>query len=275
MKRRTTSSVIGSLCAIAVIAQLASCVSNDLPEANDCSLSDLGITLATKSDVSGCAVQDGSATLEATGGKAPYQFSINGGSFGTSNIFSGLEAGSYTFVVKDQNGCERILTPNVVIGSPEGPVIGESVVVGDSGCDSDDGSITVSASGGTGTLSYSLNGTDFQAANSFDNLHTGQYIITVKDEGGCSSTVNETVPSETGITYAEDILPIFQAKCQFSGCHPTNGNWFDYAVASANAQLIKTRTGNGSMPRAPQPGGALSEEQIAIIACWADNGTPE
>ncbi|MCK6650398.1 MAG: SprB repeat-containing protein, partial [Bacteroidia bacterium] len=47
----------------------------------------------------------GSATIIQSGGVAPYTYSLNGGSPQTSNIFTGLCAGSYVAAVTDNNGC--------------------------------------------------------------------------------------------------------------------------------------------------------------------------
>ena len=43
----------------------------------------------------------GSITVTATGGLAPYTYSINGGAFQSANTFSGLAQGSYAITVKD------------------------------------------------------------------------------------------------------------------------------------------------------------------------------
>ncbi len=91
---------------------------------------------------------------------------------------------------------------------------------------------------------------------------------TYEDIGAnCSTFVSD--PS-----YSLDILPILQAKCNFAGCHPDNGNWFEYATAASKASEIKYRTTNRIMPKGGvnAPGGALSIEQITIIACWANSG---
>lgn len=67
---------------------------------------------------------DGSVTISATGGTAPYTYSINGGSFGASNVFTGLCAGKYILTVKDANGNEGSATvyldTNIVCGSYAG-----------------------------------------------------------------------------------------------------------------------------------------------------------
>lgn len=43
----------------------------------------------------------GSITLNASGGLAPYSYSINGGAFQASNVFSGLSQGPKTITIKD------------------------------------------------------------------------------------------------------------------------------------------------------------------------------
>jgi gliding motility-associated-like protein len=49
----------------------------------------------------------GSITISTTGGIAPFQYSFNGGTFQSSNIFNNLAQGSYTIVVKD-DACQSI-----------------------------------------------------------------------------------------------------------------------------------------------------------------------
>ncbi|MEP7238052.1 MAG: choice-of-anchor L domain-containing protein [Ferruginibacter sp.] len=47
---------------------------------------------------------DGAATINLTGGKNPYQYSLDGINFQTSNTFN-LPAGNYSVFVKDNNNC--------------------------------------------------------------------------------------------------------------------------------------------------------------------------
>lgn len=48
---------------------------------------------------------DGSITVLASGGTPPYQVKFGTGAFGTDTVFTSLEAGNYTVVVKDDAGC--------------------------------------------------------------------------------------------------------------------------------------------------------------------------
>ena len=256
----------------------AGCSSDGEPEPFDCAVSDLVLqVLPTDIDNPASCNDTGTITATATGGKAPLTYSLNNSTtFQSSPVFSGLGPGSYSITVKDGNNCTKSVS-GITLAAPDSPDVDAPVTQPDTECDSDNGSITVTASGGSGNFTYAIGGGSFQASNVFENLRAGNYVVSVKDELDCIVTVNATVPSGTGVDYDNDILPIFRSKCEFSGCHPTNGNWFDYSVASANAQKIKTRTGSKEMPLggASAPGGALSDEQIALIACWVDHGAPK
>ena len=53
-----------------------------------------------------------------------------------------------------------------------------------------DGALNVIASGGTGTLTYSINGINYQPSHYFEGLNPGNYIVYVKDGNGCIETLN-------------------------------------------------------------------------------------
>ncbi|MFN4314659.1 MAG: SprB repeat-containing protein [Chitinophagaceae bacterium] len=65
------------------------------------------------------------------------------------------------------------------------------------------GSITASASGGTG-FTYSLNGGSFQSSGNFSNLAAGTYTVTARNSEGCTGTRQFTLtnpsPTCTGVT---------------------------------------------------------------------------
>jgi hypothetical protein len=86
-----------------------------------------------------------------------------------------------------------------------------------------------------------------------------------------------TCPTEP-ISYINDVHPIIISRCAISGCHNgDNGadkNWTNFDLLQEEAQngLVHYNVVNRIMPLASSTGGPLSQEQIAIIACWVDQG---
>jgi hypothetical protein len=64
---------------------------------------------------------NGSITSTGAGGTAPFTYSLDGGAFQSSNLFSNLNSGNYSVTAKDANGCAG--SANVTINSiAEGPL---------------------------------------------------------------------------------------------------------------------------------------------------------
>ena len=57
---------------------------------------------------------------------------------------------------------------------------------------SSNGEITVSATGGTGTKEYSINGLTYQSSGTFTGLSVGTHIL-FRDENNCVDTVSVTL----------------------------------------------------------------------------------
>ncbi len=95
----------------------------------------------------------------------------------------------YTVRIENTIGCSR--TENVLVKVNEPPNI-NSITITSSICGNDDGNISVNATG-TSPLQYS-NGNVFQSSNSFSNLATGNYTITIKDNNGCSKDTIIFIP---------------------------------------------------------------------------------
>jgi gliding motility-associated-like protein len=136
-----------------------------------------------------CTGQGGSITIQASGGVAPYEYTIGNLPYQASNQFI-LAAGSYTIRIKDRAGCTA--SRSVTIASD--PVIQFNyAVTGDSCRGLDDGTILITANGGSGNYTYSLDGTVFQASGLL-KAAAGNYQVQVKDDKGCSSRQNIIVP---------------------------------------------------------------------------------
>lgn len=137
---------------------------------------------------SSCA-NDGKIYVYRYGGISPYSYSIDGVNYQVSNKFYDLAPGNYTVHVKDSKGCNYTTSAVVPQGSGITVTSHKSYV---SAC-INDGSIQFSGSGGTPPYTYSIDGLNFQASNTFINLAAGTYTGTVKDLNGCTGTLNVTL----------------------------------------------------------------------------------
>ncbi len=136
----------------------------------------------------------GSASVSVTGGTAPYQFSTDGTNFTAANEFSALAAGTYSFTVKDANGC----TVNAETIITEPMALTATVASASPSCAGlADGSIAIEAAGGTAPYTFSINGTDFQDSGSFSGLAAAEYTVTTKDANNCTtSTLVNIAPTD-------------------------------------------------------------------------------
>ncbi|WP_216368676.1 hypothetical protein, partial [Limnovirga soli] len=78
------------------------------------------------------------------GGTAPLQYSIDGTTYQTGNVFSGVGSGTYTISVKDANGC--IGTTTVTVSNSGAATVTAGSIT--ASCGNSNGSITTTATGG-------------------------------------------------------------------------------------------------------------------------------
>ncbi len=179
---------------------------------------------------------DGSATATVTGGMAPYLFSWSpapGAGQGTANI-SSLCDGTYTLTLTNDNGNGCILTEPVTINP--GPVccaMTNTESFTNVTCQgSNDGTITLTQSGGTAPVTFSIDGgITNQASGNFTNLADGVYDILIEDGTGCqyisSITIADgalpTVPTFTAVAAICSGDPL--AALPTTSLNSINGTW--------------------------------------------------
>lgn len=137
-------------------------------------------------DVSCGPLDDGTITINASAGVAPFQYSIDGGvTYQASNYFDFLSPGTYTIEVLDDAGCS--VTTTAVVGSLA-TIIYDSIVITDATCNGgSDGAVEINVSGGSAPYQYSIDGGGtFFASNLFTGLSAGTYNLEVLDDAGCS-----------------------------------------------------------------------------------------
>jgi gliding motility-associated-like protein len=123
---------------------------------------------------------DGSVTVEGSGGIGPYLYSFEGGTFQTPGIFSSLTAGSYIVTVRDANLCTSDVP--VTITQPSLPLDGTITSQTNVLCfGAATGSVTVTGVEGVIPYLYSINGGPYQPSGTFISLAAGSYTVTIKD----------------------------------------------------------------------------------------------
>jgi gliding motility-associated-like protein len=173
-----------------LIGVIAGTYTVTITDANSCSstasgtvnepASALAGTITSQINVSTYGGNDGSVSVDGSGGTAPYVYSLNGGTYQGSGTFNTLIAGSYTVKVQDFNLC-WVDVP-VTITQPFIPLTGIISLQTDVLCYGDaTGSVTVTGIDGVAPYEYCINGGTYQASGTFGTLTSGSYTVTIRD----------------------------------------------------------------------------------------------
>ena len=134
---------------------------------------------------------NGSITVTANSSNLPIQYRILGNPPQATGNFTALGAGTYTIRSEDNQGCYMDSTITIV-QSP--PITVDSIVSTPATCSySNDGSLSVYASGGVQPLAYQLSGAGYSAVSTFANQNGGTYTVSVRDSTNCVVNTPATV----------------------------------------------------------------------------------
>lgn len=152
--------------------------------------------------------KDGSATINAFGGKQPFQYTWSDMG-ATIAMRNDLAAGMYNVTVTDANGCTLELN-NITISSPATASISLSAT--DVSCfGGKDGTTTANANGGSGNWIYKWNDVLQQDLQTASFLVAGTYTVTATDAKGCTiiDSVKVNEPNEIIVTSKVDNVSCF------------------------------------------------------------------
>jgi len=132
----------------------------------------------------------GSVTLDVSGGTSPYVITWSNGDTG---LVLDDVAGTYTATIVDAANCSAVLPATIVnTASPSASVLN----IDNAPCNGDDGTVFLDISGGT--TPYSVLWSNGETTVNMSDP-AGTYSVTVTDDNGCTSTINNIVITEPAV----------------------------------------------------------------------------
>src|SRR5439155_9607778 len=147
---------------------------------------------------------NGKVVISASGGTGAITYSISPsvGTQSPSGTFNNLPAQTSTFTATDANGCTATTTATVT--QPSGISFAAPTVTNVTCNGGTNGKVVISASGGTGAITYSISpsvGTQ-SPLGTFNNLTAQTFTFTATDANGCTATTTATVTQPSAISLA-------------------------------------------------------------------------
>lgn len=155
-------------------------------------VSNIALSLS-KQQVSCFGSADGNLSINAAGGIPSYNYLWNTTPPQTTSSVNNIGAGIYTVTVTDSIGCIKAITDT--IKQPTLLTITKGAITNVSCYGGNNGTATITASGGTPPYSYNWSNSANTAA--ITSLAAGTYVVTVTDNKGCSATDSVVITQPT------------------------------------------------------------------------------
>lgn len=186
----------------------------------------------------------GAISLTVSGGSGSgFAYSWTGSTIATSEDISNLGAGTNYKVTITDIGSGCTVSKSYIITQPASNLAISTSKTNSTGCNSL-GTITVTGSGGTPGYTYSINGTNYQVANTFPGLLAGSYTAWVKDANGCTKSSASISITDNGTDAYESNNSKNQAKLISIGT--TINARIALATDIADWFMFTTPAGNGN-----------------------------
>ncbi len=202
----------------------------------------LVVNLASKTDITCYGANDGTATLNVTGGQSPYTYSWSNGE--NTNPATNLGEGNHSYTVTDALG--TAINGNVNITQPDLLTVIEESIEHPTCPDSETGSIFSLVEGGTPPYSYSWS--NGSSSPDLVNVQAGTYSLTVTDNKGCESSDSWMINNQFDAPQPEISGP--EKYCEGSQIELTtieNYTFYEWSTGEFSAAIIIDQPGNYSV----------------------------
>jgi hypothetical protein len=214
------------------------CNYNASASVDDSSCIYVNISVST-SNVSCNGFTDGGVVATANGGVTPYQYSIDGATWQSSNAFSNLTAGTYFIDVTGINGCTS--QEQVVISEPN-PLFVNAFSTDISCFGYCDGSAFSMPSGGTPPYSYLWSNGNI--TDNISGLCAGAYVVNITDANNCVNietvVISEPFLLSTSINVTDETAALNDGSANaivLGGVSPYSYSWSNGSATNPNLNL--------------------------------------
>lgn len=191
---------------------------------------------------SSCTAATGAATVNPTGGTAPYTIVWNTFPTTTSGpSISGMPGGNYSFLITDANGCIR----TGIVTIPLVSTISAFISGGSPVCPATTGFLGVNVSGSNAPFTYLWS--NAATTGIITGIPTGAYSCTITDAVGCTVVKSMYLSQISPVTVGFNVTP---ASCRYAtdGSIAANatGGTAPYTYLWNNSQTSATATALGT-----------------------------
>ncbi|SDM09339.1 SprB repeat-containing protein, partial [Kriegella aquimaris] len=181
-----------------------------------------------------------------SGGDGNFEYNLNGGAFASSNVFSGLNAGTYTINVRDGKNCTDSETITI---NPELSVTASASPISACGSTTE---VNVTAAGGDGNFVYAVvnNGIvpsagSFTSSNAITVNNVGDYDVYVRDNNGnigfCETNYDITIVKEDPLSIVITNTPVLCSSDASASLTITpSGGGYPYQYSIDNGATYQT-----------------------------------
>ena len=143
-----------------------------------------------------CGGINGEIEISSSGGTTDYQYSIDDGlNYQSSSVFTALDSLTYQVILLDANNCTD--TSTITLTGVDSLFIVD-LVIENSSCGNDNGSINFNGVGGTPVYQYSIdNGSSYSTTSSYIDIAPGTYELILLDNEGCSDSTDVDIEPST------------------------------------------------------------------------------